>query len=132
MAKPTKIIDGALLENSTDGDIIEAKEWNTVMSNIKDTVNNHADVLNETKPPVHVINLASTSWLNAETYGYPYYYNISRTTYELPETYMLLTFNENGEQVQVSSMLSSDKEYIRLESRKRAPLKVLIQGVVGQ
>ena len=137
MAKPTKIIDDALLENSTDGDIIEAKEWNTVMSNIKAAINNHADVLNETKPPVHLINIPANAWRSPANTSpnitrAPYYYNIVREDFALPETYMLVAFNEYNEQVLIQSELDDTKALIRLRSRKRVPLKVLIQGVVGQ
>lgn len=132
MPKPIKLIADQLLENSADGDIIEAEEWNTVMRIIMDAINNHADVLNETKPPVHLINIPANAWRSpADLSRSPYYYNITREAFALPETYMLVAFNEHNEQVLIQSELDDTKELIILRSRKRVPLKILIQGVVS-
>jgi hypothetical protein len=149
MPNSKKIIElapGSLLENSVEEQIVTAANWNTVMSNIKYAINNHAKAIaaSETRTVSGLINLAGSPiapywepstealyWNDNLPQADEYLYStiIPQTAHEFPTDSDIIVqlFNEKGESIDGGVYIQPNLDVIIL-SRKNISLKFVIRG----
>ena len=137
-----KISDGMLLENLTDGKIVEASEWNDVMDNIKNAINTNAEALLSTgitAIPFVVSPYQHTNTKLWTTNGNYFSVTLYKADYRIDgpksiKTYLIASIRSDGSPTKVLEEVQNNIEYnnddsITIHSKSNAPILITIQGV---
>lgn len=124
------IQDGVLLENSTEGYTITSYDWNRAMQTIKETINNHATGIIDTKV-TKVVQIQEGSLTQAQSSVSNYNYEIDPKDYGFGKASIITrVYGLNGVELVGAATLNSSAtgSKIKITTRVKTDLIVILQG----
>ena len=117
----------ALLENSKDGDIITGKQWNSVMSILRDTINHNARRQAVSGSNIISFSIDTTEWDIKDNKDPHLLYHAHNLGYDPTEAYTLVkayVVSDSGLSEYTDPITISETGTITLYSRK--PLQLML------
>ena len=124
------IQDGVLLENSAEGYTITSYDWNRAMQTIKETINNHATGIIDTKV-TKVVQIQEGSLTQAQSRVSNYNYEIDPKDYGFGKASIITrVYGLNGVELVGAATLNSSAtgSKIKITTRVKTDLTVILQG----